>query len=164
MCVSGCVCLTYLPRTFIWQHHDTPRTWDKSVSAEDSIPSEDPNTDPRKTLAKNTENIMFYHLRGVSAPRTSMDFKNHYIYEDTRVLGSISNSRVCVWGVFNTKCNFRQKIIQPDFVQELEYVALFACLFVCLFFCLVTCICMFFPFFFCALLCFDLICCFSSFS
>ena len=32
---------------------------------EDSTPSEDPKTGPRKTLAKNAENVMFYHLRGV---------------------------------------------------------------------------------------------------
>ena len=46
---------------------------------------------------------MFYHLRGVSALRTSMDFIYYYIYEDTRVLGSISNSWGCVFveGVFS---------------------------------------------------------------
>ena len=31
---------------------------------EDSTPSEDPKTGPRKTLAKNAENVMFYHLGG----------------------------------------------------------------------------------------------------
>ena len=61
---------------------------------EDSKPSEDPNTGPRKILAKSSENVMFYHLGGgVSAPRTSMDFKYYYIFEDTRVLGCI-----CNWG------------------------------------------------------------------
>ena len=58
---------------------------------EDSTPSQDPKTGPRKTLAKNAENVMFYHLRVVSAPRTSMDFQP-YIYEDIRVLGSISKA------------------------------------------------------------------------
>ena len=67
---------------------------------QDSTPSEDPNTGPRKTLAKNAENVMFYHLRGVSAPRTSMDFKPYYIYDDTRVLGSISKASRCVWVFF----------------------------------------------------------------
>ena len=71
---------------------------------EDSTPSEDPKTGPRKTLAKNAENVMFYHLRGVRAPRTSMDFQPYLIYEDIRVLGSISKASrgvcvcVCVWG------------------------------------------------------------------
>ena len=59
---------------------------------EDSTPSEDPKTGPRKTLAKNAENVMFYHLRGVRSPRTSMDFQPYYTYEDTRVLGSISKA------------------------------------------------------------------------
>ena len=63
---------------------------------EDSKPSEDPYTGPLKTLAENAENVMFYHLRGVSAPRTSMDFKYYYIFEDTRVLGSICNSWGCM--------------------------------------------------------------------
>ena len=58
---------------------------------EDSTPSED-----RKTLAKNAENVMFYHLRGVRAPRTSMDFQPYLIYEDIRVLGSISKASRCV--------------------------------------------------------------------
>ena len=40
----------------------------------DSTPSEDLYRRPRKTLAENAENVMFYHLRGVSALRTSMDF------------------------------------------------------------------------------------------
>ena len=39
---------------------------------------------------------MFYHLRGVRAPRTSMDFQPYLIYEDIRVLGSISKARGCV--------------------------------------------------------------------
>ena len=64
---------------------------------EDSTPSEDPKTGPRKTLAKNAENVMFYHLRGVRAPRTSMDFQPYLIYEDIRVLGSISKASRCVF-------------------------------------------------------------------
>ena len=83
-----CVCITYLSEDL---HMTTPR------HTKDCTPSKDPNTGPRKTLAKNAENVMFYHLRGVSTPRTSMDFKNYYIYEDTRVLRSISNSQG-VWG------------------------------------------------------------------
>ena len=59
---------------------------------EDSTPSEDPKTGPRKTLAKNAKNVMFYHLRGVRAPRTSTDFQPYLIYEDIRVLGSISKA------------------------------------------------------------------------
>ena len=69
VCVCGwgvCVCLAYTSEDL---HMTTPR------HTEDSTPSEDPKTDPRKTLAKNAENVMFYHLRGVSAPRTSMDFQ-----------------------------------------------------------------------------------------
>ena len=63
---------------------------------EDSTPSEDPKTGPRKTLAKNAENLMFYHLKGVRAPRTSMDFQPYCRYEDIRVLGSISKASRCV--------------------------------------------------------------------
>ena len=67
---------------------------------EDSTPSEDPKTGPRKTLAKNAKNVMFYHLRGVRAPRTSTDFQPYLIYEDIQVLGSISKASgggcVCV--------------------------------------------------------------------
>ena len=65
---------------------------------EDSTRSEDPKTGPRKTLAKNAKNVMFYHLRGVRAPRTSTDFQPYLIYEDIRVLGSISKASggVCV--------------------------------------------------------------------
>ena len=59
---------------------------------EDSTPSEDPKKGPRKTLAKNAKNVMFYHLRGVRAPRTSTDFQPYLIYEDIRVLGSISKA------------------------------------------------------------------------
>ena len=65
---------------------------------EDSTPSEDPKTGPRKTLAKNAKNVMFYHLRGVRAPRTSTDFQPYLIYEDIRVLGSVSKAS---GGVFN---------------------------------------------------------------
>ena len=90
--VCGCAfALLILPRTFIWKHHRY---------TEDSTPSEDPKTGPRKTLAKNAENVMFYHLRGVRAPRTSMDFQPYLIYEDIRVLGSISKASrgVCaIW-------------------------------------------------------------------
>ena len=93
VCVCGgvcvCVCLAYTSEDF---HMKTPR------HTEDSTPSEDPKTGPRKTLAKNAENVMFYHLRGVRAPRTSMDFQPYLIYEDIRVLGSISKASrgVCV--------------------------------------------------------------------
>ena len=87
--VSGCVCLAYTSEDF---HMKTLR------HTEDSTPSEDPKTGPRKTLVKNAENVMFYHVRGVRAPRTSMDFQPHLIYEDIRVLGSISKASrgVCV--------------------------------------------------------------------
>ena len=87
VCVGGCVCLAYTSEDF---HMKTPR------HTEDSTPSEDPKTGPRKMLAKNAENVMFYHLRGVRAPRTSMDFQPYLIYEDTRVLGSISKASRCV--------------------------------------------------------------------
>ena len=90
VCVWGvcvCVCLAYTTEDF---HMKTPR------HTEDSTPSEDPKTGPRKTLAKNAENVMFYHLRGVRAPRTSMDFQPYLIYEDIRVLGSISKASRCV--------------------------------------------------------------------
>ena len=84
-----CVCLAYTSEDF---HMKTPR------HTEDSTPSEDPKTGPRKTLAKNAENVMFCHLRGVCAPRTSMDFQPYLIYEDIRVLGSISKASRCVCG------------------------------------------------------------------
>ena len=92
------VCLAYTSEDF---HMKTLR------HTEDSTPSEDPKTGPRKTLAKNAENVTFYHLRGVRAPRTSMDFQPYLIYEDIRVLGSISKASrgvcvcvcVCVGGV-----------------------------------------------------------------
>ena len=92
VCVRGggecaCVCLAYTSEDF---HMKTLR------HTEDSTPSEDPKTGPRKTLAKNAENVMFYHLRGVRAPRTSMDFQPYLIYEDIRVLGSISKASRCV--------------------------------------------------------------------
>ena len=50
-------------------------------NTEDSTPSEDLYMRPRKTLAKNAKNVnvMFYHLREVSALRTSMDFMCDYI-------------------------------------------------------------------------------------
>ena len=85
--VCVCVCLAYTSEDF---HMKTLR------HTEDSTPSEDPKTGPRKTLAKNAENVMFYHLRGVRAPRTSMDFQPCLIYEDIRVLGSISKASRCV--------------------------------------------------------------------
>ena len=75
MCVLGCICITHLSKDL---HMTTP------PHTEDSTPSEDPNTGPQKTLAKNAENVMFFHLRGVSsAPRTLMDFKNYYIFMKT---------------------------------------------------------------------------------
>jgi hypothetical protein len=91
LCVGAvCVCLAYTSEDF---HMKTHRY------TEDSTPSEDPKTGPRKTLAKNAKNVMFYHLRGVRAPRTSMDFQPYLIYEDIRVLGSISKASrgVCVY-------------------------------------------------------------------
>ena len=85
--LSGCVCLAYTSEDF---HMKTHRY------TEDSTRSEDPKTGPRKTLAKNAKNVMFYHLRGVRAPRTSTDFQPYLIYEDIRVLGSISKASGCV--------------------------------------------------------------------
>ena len=89
LCACVCVCLAYTSEDF---HMKTHRY------AEDSTHSEDPKTGPRKTLAKNAKNVMFYHLRGVRAPRTSTDFQPYLIYEDIRVLGSISKASggVCV--------------------------------------------------------------------
>ena len=46
---------------------------------EDSTPSDDLYTRPRKKLTKNAENVMFYHLRRVSALRTSMDFNRLHV-------------------------------------------------------------------------------------
>ena len=66
---------------------------------EDSTPSEDPYTGPRKTLAKNAENVMFYHLRGVSTPRTSWTSKiTMYMrtHKSSEVL-VIHRGGVCVW-------------------------------------------------------------------
>ena len=87
--VCVCVCLAYTSEDF---HMKTHRY------TEDSTPTEDPKTGPRKTLAKNAKNVMFYHLTGVRAPRTSTDFQPYLIYEDIRVLGSISKASggVCV--------------------------------------------------------------------
>ena len=82
-CEFLCVCLAYTSEDF---HMKTHRY------TEDSTPSEDPKTGPRKTLAKNAKIVMFYHLRGVRAPRTSTDFQPYLIYEDIRVLGSISKA------------------------------------------------------------------------
>ena len=109
--VWGGVCLAYTSEDF---HMKTPR------HTEDSTPSEDPKTGPRKTLAKNAENVMFYHLSGVRAPRTSMDFQPYLIYEDIRVLGSISKTSrgvcVCGGGGFNF-FNFFEKF----FVRSIVY-------------------------------------------
>ena len=83
---------------------------------EDSTPSEDPKTGPRKTLAKNAKNVMFYHLRGVRAPRTSTDFQPYLIYEDIRVLGSISKASggvcvcVCVFSMSEVVFTRRQPV------------------------------------------------------
>ena len=87
VCGGVCVCLAYTSEDF---HMKTHRY------TEDSTPSEDPKTGPRKTLAKNAKNVMFYHLRGVRAPRTSTDFQPYLIYEDIRVLGNISKASGCV--------------------------------------------------------------------
>ena len=65
---------------------------------EDSKPSEDLYTGPRKTLAKN---VMFYHLRG-SALRGLQWTSYITIYQDTQVLGSISNSQGDVYVCDNT--------------------------------------------------------------
>ena len=72
MCVCVCarVCLAYTSEDL---HMTTPR------HTEDSTPSEDLKTGPRKTLAKNAENVMFYHLGGGGA---SMDFQP-YLYMRT---------------------------------------------------------------------------------
>ena len=101
VCVGGvgvcvCVCLAYTSEDF---HMKTHRY------TEDSTRSEDPKTGPRKTLAKNAKNVMFYHLRGVRAPRTSTDFQPYLIYEDIRVLGSISKASggVCVCVCLNER-------------------------------------------------------------
>ena len=83
-----CVCLAYTSEDL---HMTTPQ------HTEDSTPSEDPKTGPWKTLSKNAENVMFYHLRGGHAPRTSMDFQPYHIYEDIRVLRSISKASRCVY-------------------------------------------------------------------
>ena len=78
-----CVCFAYISEDLDTTTHR---------HTEDSKPSEHLYMRPRKTLAKNAKNVMFYHLRWVSALRTSVDVI--YYYEDTQVLGSISNS----WG------------------------------------------------------------------
>ena len=76
---GGVHCITYLYEDL---HMTTPR------HTKDSTPFEDPNTGPRKTLAKNAENVMFYHLRGSadSALRGLQCTSKITIYEDTRVL------------------------------------------------------------------------------
>ena len=90
---------------------------------EDSTPSEDPKTGPRKTLAKNAKNVMFYHLRGVRAPRTSTDFQPYLIYEDIRVLGSISKASGCVcgggWCVWGGWCFFN---VFYDYISLLNMI------------------------------------------
>ena len=52
---------------------------------EDSEPSADLYRCPHKILAKNIENVMLYHLGGVSAPRTSMDFIYLRTHESSKV-------------------------------------------------------------------------------
>ena len=105
---GGCVCLAYTSEDF---HMKTPR------HTEDSTPSEDPKTGPRKTLAKNAENVMFYNLRGVRAPRTSMDFQPYLIYEDIRVLGSISKASRGVCVCFLLLISSSTSIQSPRFLQ-----------------------------------------------
>ena len=78
VCGGGrCVCLAYTSEDF---HMKTHRY------TEDSTPSEDPKTGPRKTLAKNAKNVMFYHLRG--GPRS----------EDLNGLPTLPYICVCVCG------------------------------------------------------------------
>ena len=66
-----------------WRHHDTPRTLHL------------PRTQTRvlgKHWLKMPKTSCFTILGG----QCSEDFENYYIYEDTQVLGSISNSQGCV--------------------------------------------------------------------
>ena len=88
VCVCVCVCLAYTSDDL---HMTIPR------HTEDSTPSEDPKTGPRKHWLKTPKTSCFTILGGVSAPRTSMDF-HPYLYKDIRVLGNISKAsrNVCV--------------------------------------------------------------------
>ena len=79
--------LLILPRTFTWKHTDTPRTLHL------------PRTQKRvlgKRWLKTSKTSCFTILGGVRAPRTSTDFQPYLIYEDIRVLGSISKASGCV--------------------------------------------------------------------
>ena len=94
VCVGGvCVCGVRLPCLYF-----RGLSYENTTTHRGLYTFRGPKTGPRKTLAKNAENVMFYHLRGVRAPRTSMDFQPYLIYEDIRVLGSISKASrgVCV--------------------------------------------------------------------
>ena len=100
VCVWGCVCVCW--GVFAYLCEDLDMT--KHQHTKDSETSEDLYTRPRKPLAKNTENVMFYHLVGGGGSALQglqwTSCIDIYIYEDTRVLGSISNSQgcVCVYG------------------------------------------------------------------
>ena len=104
VCVGVCVCvcgvcvgafaLLILPRTFIWQHHDTPRTLHL------------PRTQKR-VLGKHwlkTPKTSCFTILGGSALRGPQWTSNlTYICEDIRVLGNISKASrggvgVCVGG------------------------------------------------------------------
>ena len=101
LCVGVCVCVWGGGCGVCLAYTSEDLHMTASRHTEDSTPSEDPKTGLRKTLAKDAENVMFYHLRGVRAPRTSMDFQPYCRYEDKRVLGSISKASrcgVCVCG------------------------------------------------------------------
>ena len=135
VCVCVCVCLAYTSEDF---HMKTHRY------TEDSTPSEDPKTGPRKTLAKNAKNVMFYHLRGVRAPRTSTDFQPYLIYEDIRVLGSISKASggvcVCLVLLFLFVCLFFFCFVL-FFVLFFFFLLFLFLFFVCLFCCCCCCCC-----------------------
>ena len=91
MCVCVRFALLILPRTFIWQHHDTPRTLHL------------PRTQKR-VLGKHwlkTPKTSCFTILGGSALRGPQWTSNlTCIYEDIRVLGNISKASrgVCVWG------------------------------------------------------------------
>ena len=92
-CVWGGVCLPIFARTLIWQNTNTPRTLKLLRTY-------------TRFLLKNwlkTPKMSCFTIWWGEGSQHSKDFNGlHvllYIYEDTRVLGSISNSQgcVCIW-------------------------------------------------------------------
>ena len=97
-CVYVCVRLPYLSSEDL--DMTTPRMTPRTLH----VPRTQTHTGPRKPLAKNTENIMFYHLRGSALrgpQRTSKITSYMRTHESSEVLAKPVCGGVCVcvcWG------------------------------------------------------------------